>query len=326
MQRTQNGGNRMTNVEDVKRSVTLNAKRIINIVIILVIAIIVLSGFYVVQAENVGVILRFGKYTKTTEPGLHLKIPVIDKVYQVAVERQLKEEFGFRTLKAGVTSQYSRNFDHESVMLTGDLNVVGVEWIIQYRVEDPYRFLFKVRNSKQTLRDMSEATMREVVGDRTLNEVLTVGRQEISQTVETKLQEMCEQYENGIRIKQVVLQNVNPPDAVKASFNEVNQAQQDKEKLINQARSEYNKIIPKAKGEALQTIQKAEGYASERINGAKGDVARFVAVLKEYEKAPEITRQRIYLETMSKVLPLMEKKFIIDETGSGVLPLLNLDN
>jgi len=316
----------MVNAEEVKRSVTLNAKKYINIGIILLVVIVILSGFYVVQAENVGVILRFGKYTKTTEPGLHIKIPVIDKVYQVAVERQLKEEFGFRTLKAGVTSQYSRgNFDNESVMLTGDLNVVVVEWIIQYRVEDPYKYLFKVRNSNQTLRDMSEATMREVVGDRTLNEVLTVGRKEISQTVEIKLQDLCEQYETGIRIKQVVLQNVDPPDAVKASFNEVNQAQQDKEKLINQARSEYNKIIPKAKGEALQTIQKAEGYASERVNGAKGDVARFIAVLAEYEKAPEITRQRIYLETMSKVLPVMEKKFIIDETGSSVLPLLNLD-
>ncbi|MCK5817095.1 MAG: FtsH protease activity modulator HflK [Candidatus Marinimicrobia bacterium] len=317
----------MVNAEEVKRNVTLNAKKYINIGIILLVVIVILSGFYVVQAENVGVILRFGKYTKTTEPGLHIKIPVIDKVYQVAVERQLKEEFGFRTLKAGVTSQYSRgNFSSESVMLTGDLNVVVVEWIIQYRVEDPYKYLFKVRNSKQTLRDMSEASMRKVVGDRTFNEVLTVGRQEISQTVEANLQVLCEQYETGIRIKQVVLQNVNPPDAVKASFNEVNQAQQDKEKLINQARSEYNKIIPKAKGEALQTIQKAQGYASERVNGSKGDVARFVAVLKEYEKAPEITRQRIYLETMGKVLPVMKKKFIIDETGSGVLPLLNLDN
>jgi membrane protease subunit HflK len=211
-------------------------------------------------------------------------------------------------------------------MLTGDLNVVVVEWIIQYRIEDPYKFLFKVRNSKQTLRDMSEATMREVVGDRTLNEVLTVGRQEISQTVEIKLQDLCEQYETGVRIKQVVLQNVDPPDAVKASFNEVNQAQQDKEKLINQARSEYNRVIPKAKGEAQQTIQEAEGYASERVNGAKGDVARFVAVLKEYEKAPEITRQRIYLETLNRVLPKLDQKTIIDENVSGVLPLLNLDN
>jgi membrane protease subunit HflK len=317
----------MANAEEVRPSVSFNAKRFIQILIALVIVVGILSGFYVVQAENVGVILRFGKYTKTTEPGLHLKIPLIDKVYQVAVERQLKEEFGFRTLKAAVTSQYSRgNYENESVMLTGDLNVAVVEWIIQYRIDDPYKFLFKVRNSQQTLRDMSEATMREVVGDRTLNEVLTVGRQEISQTVESKLQDLCEQYENGIRIKQVVLQNVDPPDAVKASFNEVNQAQQDKEKLINQARSEYNRVIPKAKGQAEQTIQEAEGYASERVNGAKGDVARFVAVLKEYEKAPEITRQRIYLETLNKVLPKLENKTVIDKDVSGVLPLLNLDN
>ena len=315
----------MANAEEVKRSVTLNAKKFVNIIIILLVVIIIASGIYVVQAENVGVILRFGKYTKTTMPGLHLKIPLIDKVYQVAVERQLKEEFGFRTLKAGVTSQYSRNYGSESVMLTGDLNVVVVEWIIQYRIQDPYKYLFKVRNATPTLRDMSEAVMREVIGDRTLNEILTVGRLEITRTVEEKLQDLCNEYENGIRMKQVVLQNINPPDAVKASFNEVNQAQQDREKLINQARSEYNRVIPKAKGEAEQTIQEAEGYASVRINGALGDIARFNAVFKEYEKAPDITRQRIYLETLGEVLPRLEKKFIIDETGSGVLPLLNLD-
>lgn len=315
----------MANAEEVKRSVTLNAKKFVNIIIILLVVIIIASGIYVVQAEDVGVILRFGKYTKTTLPGLHLKIPLIDKVYQVAVERQLKEEFGFRTLKAGITSQYSRNYGSESVMLTGDLNVVVVEWIIQYRIQDPYKYLFKVRNATPTLRDMSEAVMREVIGDRTLNEILTVGRLEITRTVEEKLQALCNEYENGIRMKQVVLQNINPPDAVKASFNEVNQAQQDREKLINQARSEYNRVIPKAKGEAEQTIQEAEGYASVRINGALGDIARFNAVFKEYEKAPDITRQRIYLETLGEVLPRLEKKFIIDETGSGVLPLLNLD-
>ncbi|MCF7833567.1 MAG: FtsH protease activity modulator HflK [Candidatus Marinimicrobia bacterium] len=315
----------MANAEEVKRSVTLNAKKFVNIIIILLVVIIIASGIYVVQAENVGVILRFGKYTKTTMPGLHLKIPLIDKVYQVAVERQLKEEFGFRTLKAGVTSQYSRNYGSESVMLTGDLNVVVVEWIIQYRIEDPYKYLFRVRNATPTLRDMSEAIMREVVGDRTLNEILTVGRLEITQKVEQKLQNLCNEYENGIRMKQVVLQNINPPDAVKGSFNEVNQAQQDREKIINQARSEYNRVIPKAKGQAEQTIQEAEGYASVRINGAFGDIARFNAVFKEYEKAPDITRQRIYLETLGEVLPKLEKKYIIDETGSGVLPLLNLD-
>lgn len=317
----------MAYAQDFKGSVNLNPRKIVRWALILLAVIIIASSFYVVQAENVGVVLRFGKYTKTTIPGLHMKIPFIDKVYQVAVERQLKEEFGFRTLKAGATTQYSsRSYESESVMLTGDLNVAVVEWIIQYRIDDPYKFLFRVRNSQGTLRDMSEAVMREVVGDRTLNEVLTVGRQEISQTVQDKLQDMCVEYENGIRIRQVVLQNVDPPDEVKPSFNEVNQAQQDREKLINQARSEYNRVIPRAKGQAEQTIEAAEGYASERVNGALGDVARFSAVFAEYEKAPEITKQRIYLETMNRVLPRIEKKFIIDESSGGVLPLLNLND
>ncbi|MDD3965611.1 MAG: FtsH protease activity modulator HflK [Candidatus Marinimicrobia bacterium] len=316
----------MAYAEEFKRSVALNTKKIIRGVLILLAAILLLSSFYVVQAENVGVVLRFGKYTKTTDPGLHIKIPLIEKVYQVAVERQLKEEFGFRTVKTGVGTQYSgRSYESESVMLTGDLNVVVLEWIIQYRIENPYLYLFKVRNPQLTLRDMSEAVMREVTGDRTLNEILTVGRQEITQTVQDKLQDLCNEYQNGIRIRQIVLQNVDPPDAVKASFNEVNQAQQDREKLINQARSEYNRVIPRARGEALQTIQEAEGYASVRINGAKGNVARFNSVFEEYLKAPEITRQRIYLETMSQVLPQLEKKRVIDEATGGILPLLNLD-
>ncbi|MDD3715528.1 MAG: FtsH protease activity modulator HflK [Candidatus Marinimicrobia bacterium] len=316
----------MAYAEEVKHNLVLNAKKILRGVLILLVIILLLSSFYVVQAENVGVVLRFGKYTKSTEPGLHIKIPFIDKVYQVAVERQLKEEFGFRTLKTGGGTQYSgRSYEAESVMLTGDLNVVIVEWIIQYRIENPYLFLFKVRNPQLTLRDMSEAVMREVAGDRTLNEILTVGRQEITQTVQDKLQDLCNEYQNGIRIRQIVLQNVDPPDAVKASFNEVNQAQQDREKLINQARSEYNRVIPRARGEAQQTIQEAEGYASARVNGARGDVARFNAVFEEYRKAPEITRQRIYLETLSQVLPRLEKKRVIDESTGGVLPLLNLD-
>jgi modulator of FtsH protease HflK len=317
----------MAYAQDYKGSVNIDPRKIVRWVLILAAVILVINSFYIVQAENVGVVLRFGKYTKTTIPGLHLKLPFIDKVYQVAVERQLKEEFGFRTIKAGETTQYSsRSYESESMMLTGDLNVAVVEWIIQYRIEDPYKFLFRVRNSQRTLRDMSEAVMREVVGDRTLNEVLTVGRQEVTQTAQDKLQDLCVEYENGIRIRQVVLQNVDPPDEVKPSFNEVNQAQQDREKLINQARSEYNRVIPRARGQAEQTIQEAEGYASERVNGALGDVARFNAVFEEYQKAPEITRQRIYLETMSQVLPRIEKKYIIDESSGGVLPLLNLND
>ncbi|MDZ7820902.1 MAG: FtsH protease activity modulator HflK [Candidatus Marinimicrobia bacterium] len=310
----------MANAEEFKKTVDVNAKKIIKGIVAVVVIILIASAFYVVQTENVGLILRFGKYSKTTLPGLHIKIPLIDKVYQVPVERQMKEEFGFRTTRAGVTSQHVRNYTSESMMLTGDLNVIVLEWIIQYRAEDPYNFLFRVRSPQVTLRDMSEAVMREVVGDRTLDEVLTVGREEVAMRVREQLQELCDEYQNGIRIKQVIMQNVNPPDAVKASFNEVNQAQQDREKFINQARAEYNRVIPKAKGQAQQTIQEAEGYASVRVNGAMGDVARFNAVLKEYEKAPEITEKRIYLETMNRVLPRVEQKFIIDEEGGGVLP------
>ena len=183
------------------------------------------------------------------------------------VERQLKEEFGFRTLEAGVRSEYSKeDLEEESLMLTGDLNVAVVEWTAQFRVRDPYKYLFKVRNVRQTFRDMNETVMREVVGDRSVNEVLTVGRQEIALEVEQRLQALCDQYETGIKVEQIVLQDVNPPDAVKPSFNQVNQAQQEREKMINQARADYNQVIPRARGEALQTIEQAQGFATDRVN------------------------------------------------------------
>ena len=209
-------------------------------------------------------------------------------------------------------------------MLTGDLNVAVVDWITQYRVNDPYNYTFKVRDVDSTFRDMNEALMRTVVGDRSVTEVLTIGRDEIASEVEVRLQELCDQYETGIKVDQVVLQDVNPPDPVKPSFNEVNQAQQEKEKLINEAQSEYNKVIPRARGEAQQTIQEAEGYALNRVNTARGDSARFVAVYLEYSKAPEVTRQRIYLETMNRILPQMKGKIIVDQDLRSVLPLLNL--
>jgi membrane protease subunit HflK len=283
--------------------------------------------WFTVGPEEVGVILRFGRYNRTVQPGLHFKYPFgIEQAKKVPVQRQLKEEFGFRTVKAGILTEYSsRRFDEESLMLTGDLNVASVEWIIQFRINDPYRFLFKVRDTDKTLRDMSEAVMREVVGDRTVNEVLTVGRQEISTDVEKRLQDLCDQYETGIRIEQVVLQDVTPPDQVKPSFNEVNEAQQDKEKLINQALSEYNRVIPRAKGEAEQTIQQAEGYALDRVNRSQGDVALFSAMFEEYRKAPEVTRLRIYLETFNTILPKVGKKYLLDPDVRGILPLLQLE-
>ncbi len=308
-------------------SLSITPRKIISFVLLLLIAGFVLTTWFTVGPEEVGVILRFGKYNRTVEPGLHFKIPFgVEDIYKVPVERQLKQEFGFRTLKSGINSTFSsKSYEEESLMLTGDLNVALVEWIVQYRISDPYKYLFKVRNANQTLRDMTEAVMREIAGDRTVNEVLTVGRQEISTVVEDKLQMLADQYETGIRIDQVVLQDVNPPDPVKPSFNAVNEAQQDREKLINEALSQYNKVVPRAKGEALETIQQAEGYKLDRVNRALGEVARFNALYAEYAKAPEVTRRRIYLETMNKVLPQVHKKIVMDANAKGVLPLLNLN-
>lgn len=288
---------------------------------------LVFTSFYTIDPEEVGVELRFGQYTETSQPGLNFKLPLgIESVIKVPVQRQLKEEFGFRTQRAGVRSEFSRTREalDESNLLTGDLNSAVVEWVIQYRIVEPYKFLFRVRNVQETLRDMSEAVMRSVVGDRTVNEVLTVGRQEVADLVEQELQVLCDQYENGIKIDQVVLQDVNPPDRVKPSFNEVNEAQQEREKLINEAQSEYNKVIPRSRGRALQAIQSAEGYKLNRVNRSQGEAARFDALYAEYRKAPEVTRKRIYLETMSGILPKIGNKIIIDDSVEGVLPLLNL--
>lgn len=283
------------------------------------------SGFFQIRPEEVGVITRFGKYNRTEESGLNVKIPILERLYKVAVERQQKEEFGFRTTSTVGRSEYTKtNTSEESMMLTGDLNLADVEWVVQYRISDPYLYLFKVRDPVNTMRDISEASMREIVGDRTVNEVLTVGRAEIASSVQQKIQELCTEYSLGIKIEQVVLQDVNPPDPVKDAFNAVNQAQQEKETLINQARSEYNKIIPKARGQADETIQKAEGYATERVNNALGEAARFNALYREYMKAPEVTRRRIYLETMGNVIPRLGQKIITDEAGNNVLPLLQM--
>ncbi len=300
----------------------------IRVVVIAVIVLIALSSsVYTVEPEEVGVVVRLGRFIGLTDPGLHFKIPLgVDKVFKVAVQRQLKQEFGFRTLEAGVRSQFTTaGLQNESGMLTGDLNAVVVEWVVQYRVVDPYKYLFRVREVEETFRDLNEAVMRKVVGDRTVNEVLTVGRQEIEALVKVDLQLLADQYETGIRVEQVVLQDVNPPDPVKPSFNEVNQSEQERERLINEAQSEYNKVVPRAKGEARQTIQQAEGYALDRVNRSQGDASRFNSLYSEYRKAPEVTRTRIYLETMEKILPRAGRKVILDDKLEGVLPLMNLD-
>lgn len=300
-------------------------KNIKSIAIGLAAVLVIFSSFYTVETEEVGVITRFGKYVSKAQPGLNFKIPFIDQVQYVPVRRQLKDEFGYRTAASGVNSTYRKaGYGGESLMLTGDLNLADVEWVVQYRIDDPYNYLFKVRNPDETLRDISETAMRQIVGDRTVDEVITIGRAEVASEAELIIQQICDEYELGIKIEQLVLQDVNPPDPVKPSFNGVNQAQQQRETLINQARADYNRVIPRAAGEAEQTIQQAEGYALDRVNTSEGEVSRFNDLYSEYIKAPEVTKTRIFLETMEDILPKMGQKIITDEKGNSVIPLLQL--
>lgn len=301
-------------------------------VIFIVAALLVILGawtaYYTVPSDSVAVVQRFGKYLKDVPPGLHFKLPMgIDTATIVPVKRQLKQEFGFST--PGATDPYQsprpREGIKETQMVTGDLNAALVEWVVQYRISDPVKFLFEVREPSETLRYVSESVMREVVGDRTVDEVITIGRQEIESEALIKMQAYSTKYAMGISIDQVQLKNINPPRPVQESFNEVNQAQQEKEKLINEARRDYNKVIPLAEGEKDQRIREADGYRLKRINEAEGDVARFSALLTEYSKAPEVTRRRIYIETMQTVLPGIQSKIIVDSKTRSILPLLNLD-
>ncbi len=301
---------------------------VIKIVIAAVILLILLFGsIYQISPEQIGVILRFGKFVRTTNPGLHFKLPLgIEKLTKVPVQRQLKMEFGFRTTRPGVRTEYAITPEaaKEALMLTGDLNVVVVEWIVQYKIKNPYNYLFKIRDVGSTFRYMNEAVVRKIVGDNSVDEVITIGRARIANEAKEELQELCDLYEIGIEVNQLVFQDVNPPDPVKPSFNEVNEALQEKERKINEAWAEYNQVIPKAKGEANQTIRAAEGYAAERINRSEGDASRFKAIYKEYVRAPLVTRKRLYLEAINNILPKINKKIIFDEKQKNILPLLNL--
>jgi membrane protease subunit HflK len=315
----------MANSEHVSQVIHFLRKYARAIVIVFLLGAAGLSGIFQIGPEEVGVITRYGKYSRTLESGLNFKVPFIERVYKVPVERQQKQEFGFRTTKADVQSEYRKSgYEDESAMLTGDLNLADVEWVVQYRIDNPYNHLFKVRNPNNSLRDISEAAMRQIVGDRTVNEVLTVGRSEIAGKLKILMQELANDYELGIKVDQVVLQDVTPPNPVKSAFNAVNEAQQEKETLINKAKSEYNKVIPKARGQAEETIQKAKGYATQRVNNSQGEVARFNALYTEYIKASQVTKTRIYLETLQEVLPLLGDKIIVDEEGNNVLPLLQM--
>jgi membrane protease subunit HflK len=296
---------------------------------VIVALLLLLTSYYQIEPKEVGVVQRFGKHVRTSNPGPHFKIPFgVEQVTKVPVERQLKEEFGFRTERAGKETRYAESTVEttaEAIMLTGDLNVADVEWIVQYRIKDPVAYLFHVRDQIETLRYMSEAAVRVVVGDHSVDEVITIGREDVARLAQDELQRLCNLYGIGIEIQQLVLQNVNPPDPVKPAFNEVNEAIQEKERAINEAMAEYNQAVPRAKGEAEQAVRAAEGYATERVNNAQGDANRFDALYAEYRKAPNVTRKRIYLETMASIIPKMGRKLILDEKARGVLPLLQLD-
>lgn len=317
----------MPKIEEINfKQLKLPKRKIIIGLIILAAVIFVATGLYTVNPEEVGIIQRFGKYLSTTQPGLHFKVPFgVDKLTKVKIKHVYKEEFGFRTLKAGVRSQYSsRSFNDEAIMLTGDLNIADVEWIVQYRINDPVKYLFRVRNVTETLRDVSESVVREVVGDRSVDEVIVLNRKEIADQTGIMLQEQLEIYNAGLEIVTVNLQNVNPPEAVQPAFNNVNSAKQAKERIINEAWEKYNQIIPEAEGKAKRTIEEAEGFAVNRVNRANGDANRFIQMYNRYRYSKTVTKKRLYLEMMNKVLPKVEKKYIVDDAQNNVLPLLNL--
>ena len=285
----------------------------------------VFTSYYTVSPESEAVVQRFGKLQYTAKPGLHFKIPFgVDTAIIVPVGRQLKLEFGFGTPGATNPDQTSDEADLERDMVTGDLNAAQVEWIVQYNISSPEKYLFQFRNPGSTLRDLTESVMCEVIGDRTVDEVLTIGRTEIALESLKRLKAILVTLDMGVTAEQIQLKNVHPPARVQGSFDEVNRAQQEREQLINEANGDYNRVIPKAKGLADQRISGAEGFAVQRINEAEGDVARFSQLLLQYDKAPTITKQRLYLETMNEVLPKLGSKIIIDEDAKQFLPLLNL--
>jgi len=319
---------RIINIGGENIEVPAPDKRFITYIVIGVIAVwIVFTSVYTVGADEVGVIQRFGEYTTFTQPGLHFKLPWgIEKVTKVKIQRVFKDEFGFRTIRAGVRTEYSNaDYTSESLMLTGDLNAALVEWIIQYRIKDPVAFLFNVRNVEMTIRYVAESVMRQIVGDNSVDEVIILKRKDIALEVTELMQELLDEYQTGVDMVTVNLQDVNPPKLVQPAFNEVNEARQEKERIINEAWEAYNSAIPKAKGQAEQVVLEAEGYATNRVNRAQGDADKFIQVWREYNKAQDVTKRRLYLEMMQEVFPKVPKKFIVDEDLKAFLPLLQLD-
>ena len=327
----QNSGRRRVNIggEEIQLP-PISKNHIIIGVVVLIVVILLFTSYYTIRTEEVGVIKRFGRYTTTTMPGLHFKIPFgVETVTKIKGSRYIfREEFGYRTAKAGIRTQLRRdvNLLSESLMLTGDLNIATVEWVVQYRINDPKAYLFNVRDITKTIRDVAESVTRQIVGDHSVDEAWILSRLEIALLIKEDMQEMLNTYKTGIVIENVELQDVNPPEKVRPAVNQVNEARQEMEKLINQANEAYNKVIPRAKGEANKTIRQAEGYALDRINRAKGDAAKFNEVYQAYRLSKDVTKRRLYLETMNAILPKIEKKYIIDEDQKGLLQLLQLQD
>ncbi len=312
------------NVEINKQKITKILKTVL---IVLVIFAIIIKGAIIIPTTDNGVVTRLGKYHKTLEPGLNFVIPFIDKVYKVPVTIVQKEEFGFRTAKSSERSEFQNSITHESLMLTGDLNILNVEWVVQYKIVDPCAWLFNVEKSVRlkTIRDVSKSVINSLVGDRTIMSLTGKARYNIEAIAPNLMNEKYKQLGLGILVSSVTLQNVVPPAEVQDAFEDVNIAMQDMNRLINEGKEAYNKEIPKARGEADKMLQEAQGYAAQRINKAKGDVARFNAIYAEYVKAPDITRRRLYLETLESIFANTENVTIIDKKMKNFLPLKDLN-
>lgn len=316
----------MADEQKVKKIKKLKGKSIFTIIVLAVIAVGCLSGFYIVDETEQAVITRFGKYVDTVNPGVHLKLPFgIDKNYNVPVTSLLSKQYGFRTIKAGRTNDYKNNITEESTMLTGDLNLVNVEWTILYQIENPKNWLFSVQERENTIDDVSRSVINTLIGDRAILDVIGKARTPIKDAAIVMMNENFERLQLGIRVTDVQLQNIVAPDVVQEAFEDVNKAIQDMNRYINEGKEAYNREIPKAQGEADRQIQIAEGYAAERINRAKGDVAKFNAVYDEYRRSPRVTRERIYLETMEEIFGSSVKPELIDGELKNVLPIKNLN-
>lgn len=325
---------KQVNFDDIRRELDgFNPRKILTLAPLLIllglVAIGIFTSYYIVQPEEQAVVKRFGAVVSIREPGLHFKLPFgIDRAYNIPTARVLKEEFGFRTTGMGRDDRtnYRKGAAmlDESLMLTGDLKVIDVEWVVQYRISDPNLFLHRSRDPQKTLRDTSEAVMRRIVGNNFGSDVLTEKRVQVALQARNELQEILDSFDLGVRISTIELQDVTPPEKVKPAFNEVNQAEQERERLINEAEKRRNQVIPRAEGEAKQIIAQAQGYSAERINKARGETARFSAILAEYKEVPDVTRQRLYLEMIDEVLPELGRVYIMEEQGMSPLPLLNL--